>query len=153
MRSDGSLIWSTLLDPDLNAISTASPIIYKESLMWEFPPAKKAGPIRHSGEAWSQFRWRTGRSFGRLISRRYNYSGAPVWSSTPVIDVTRSQIYVTTGNNYLVPVSVQMCEQAVIGNSGALLACQAENNYDDSIVALDLATGNVKWAHRCMLGR
>ena len=27
--SDGSLIWSTLLDPDLNAISTASPIIYE----------------------------------------------------------------------------------------------------------------------------
>ncbi len=147
--SDGSLIWSTLLDPDLNAISTASPIIY-EGIAYVGVSSTEEGlghpTFRGSLVAISLA---TGKILWRTHFAPYNYSGVPVWSSTPVIDVARSQIYVTTGNNYLVPLSVQMCEQAVLGNSGALLNCQAENNYDDSIVALDLATGTVKWAHRC----
>ena len=57
-----------------------------------------------------------------------------------MIDVANSQIYLTTGNNYMVPPSVQTCEQQA-KTPGALLACQPPDNYDDSIVALDLATG------------
>ncbi|HUE23965.1 MAG TPA: FG-GAP-like repeat-containing protein [Bryobacteraceae bacterium] len=147
--SDGSLIWSTQLDPDLNAVSTGSPIVYNG--------------IAYVGVSSSEERLTNPTFRGSLVAISLTngqilwqthfvpagYSGAPVWSSTPVIDVTRSQIYVTTGNNYLVPPSVQVCEQAANGNQKAILACQASNNYEDSIVALDLATGNVKWGHRC----
>jgi polyvinyl alcohol dehydrogenase (cytochrome) len=147
--SDGSLIWSTALDPDLNSIATGSPIVYNG--------------IAYVGVSSSEERL-TNPTFrgslvavslanGQILWQTYfvpaGYTGAPVWSSTPVIDVTRSQIYVTTGNNYLVPPSVQACEQAANGNQKAILACQASNNYEDSIVALDLATGNVKWGLRC----
>ena len=147
--SDGSLVWSTELDPDLNSISTASPIIYNG--------------IAYVGVSSSEERLLNPTFRGSLVAvsltnghilwQTYfvpnGYSGAPVWSSAPVIDVTRSQIYVTTGNNYLVPPSVQECEVAAGGNQKAILACQASNNYEDSIVALNLATGNVNWGRRC----
>ncbi len=147
--SDGTLIWSTPLDPNLNSMSTGSPVVYNG--------------VAYVGVSSSEERL-TNPTFrgslvaisltnGQILWQTYfvpaGYTGAPVWSSTPVIDVARSQIYVTTGNNYLVPPSVQACEQAANGNHGQILACQASNNYEDSIVALDLATGNVKWGRRC----
>jgi polyvinyl alcohol dehydrogenase (cytochrome) len=78
------------------------------------------------------------------------YTGAAIWSSTPAVDTTRNQLYVTTGNNYQVPESVQQCEQAVQGNNAKLLACQSAANLADSIVALDLTTGAIKWARHCI---
>ena len=147
--SDGSLIWSTALDPNLNSVSTASPIVYNGVAYVGVSSGeeKLANPtFRGSLVAVSL-------ANGQILWQTYfvpsGYTGAPVWSSTPVIDVTRSQIYVTTGNNYLVPPSVQTCEQAASGNQKTILACQAAANYEDSIVALDLATGNVKWGRRC----
>jgi polyvinyl alcohol dehydrogenase (cytochrome) len=147
--SDGSLVWSTQLDPNLNAVSTASPIIYNGVAYVGVSSSeeKLSNPtFRGSLVAVSL-------TNGQILWQTYfvptGYSGAPVWSSTPVIDGSRSQIYVTTGNNYLVPQSVQTCEQAANGTRAAILACQASNNYEDSIVALDLATGNVKWGRRC----
>ena len=90
---------------------------------------------------------------GQILWQTYfvppGYSGAPVWSSTPVIDVGGDQIYVTTGNNYMVPPSVQACEQAAGQNTRAIEGCQASTDYEDSIVALDLNTGNVKWGRQC----
>jgi len=147
--SNGGLLWKTALDPNPNSLATGSPIIY--------------GGVVYVGVSSSEedlidpsFRGSlvaVSLANGQILWQTYfvpdGYTGAPVWSSTPAIDVKRSQIYVTTGNNYLVPPSVQLCEQAANGNSQAILACQAANNYEDSIVALDLATGNVKWGHRC----
>jgi outer membrane protein assembly factor BamB len=147
--SDGSLLWITQLDPNLNSISTASPIIYKgiayvgvssseERLVNPtFRGSLAAISLANGHVLWQTYFVPTG------------YSGAPLWSSTPVVDPTRNQIYVTTGNNYLVPPGVQECEQAASGNQKGIAACQPSNNYEDSIVALDLYTGNVKWGKRC----
>ena len=147
--SDGSLIWSTALDPDLNSASTGSPIIYNgvdyvgvSSSEEKLTNPTFRGSLVAVSLANGQILWQT-----YLVPN--GYTGAAIWSGTPVIDLTRNQIYVTTGNNYLVPESVQACEQAAQFNLKAILACQASNNYDDSIVALDLATGKVKWGQRC----
>jgi polyvinyl alcohol dehydrogenase (cytochrome) len=59
------------------------------------------------------------------------YAGASVWSSTPVIDRKRRSLYVTTGNNYAVPMGVMTLE---------------DGNHLDAIMALDLDTGAIKWA-------
>src|ERR1700691_4652841 len=147
--SDGSLFWMTALDPDLNSLETASPIIYNgiAYVGVSSTEEKLTNPTFRGSLAAVSL------TNGQILWQTYfvptGYSGAPVWSSTPVIDITRSQIYVTTGNNYLVPQSVQTCEQAAGANSRAILACQASNNYEDSIVALDLTTGNVKWGTHC----
>ena len=147
--SDGSLIWSTALDPDQYSLSTGSPIVYNGIAYIGVSSSEEniTNPtFRGSLVAVSL-------ANGHVIWRTYfapsGYTGASVWSSTPVIDAGRSQIYVTTGNNYLVPQSVQACEQAAQGDKKAIVLCQAADNFEDSIVALDLATGKEKWARHC----
>jgi len=147
--SNGNLLWKTALDPDLNSLATTSPVIYNGIAYMGVSSTEEkltAPTFRGSLAAISL-------TNGQILWQTYftpeGYSGTPVWSSTPVIDVKHSQIYVTTGNNYLVPLSVQVCEQAVIGIPKSILACQATDNYEDSIVALDLTTGAVKWGSRC----
>jgi polyvinyl alcohol dehydrogenase (cytochrome) len=70
------------------------------------------------------------------------YSGASVWSSTPVIDAARNSVYVGTGNNFSVPQMVETC----FANNQNNPNCAASDDYFDSVVALDLTTGQVKWA-------
>jgi polyvinyl alcohol dehydrogenase (cytochrome) len=147
--SDGSLLWSTLLDPDLNAVETGSPIIYNgiayvgvSSTEENLTEPTFRGSLAAVSLANGQILWQT-------YFVPSSYTGAPVWSSTPVIDVARGQIYVTTGNNYQIPSVIQACEQAAGLSNPAILACQASSNYEDSVVALDLATGSVKWGRRC----
>jgi polyvinyl alcohol dehydrogenase (cytochrome) len=94
--SDGSLLWMTELDPNLNSLATTSPIIYKGIAYMGVSSTeeKLTNPtFRGSLVAISL-------TNGQILWQTYfvpnGYSGAPVWSSTPVIDVARSQIYVTT---------------------------------------------------------
>jgi polyvinyl alcohol dehydrogenase (cytochrome) len=72
------------------------------------------------------------------------YSGGGIWDSTPVVDVKRNSLYVGTGNNYSVPTSVQACFAANNNNPN----CTDPADYFDSVVALDLDTGAIKWAKR-----
>jgi polyvinyl alcohol dehydrogenase (cytochrome) len=79
------------------------------------------------------------------------FSGTAVWGSTPVIDARRNSLYITTGNNYTVPQSILDCV-ATGGNSQQVRDCVASvdgssENYFDSILALDPATGAVKWVN------
>jgi polyvinyl alcohol dehydrogenase (cytochrome) len=66
------------------------------------------------------------------------------------VDPKRNSVYVPTGNNYEVPDSYKWCVVGANGNEEALQACALvwEDNYFDSIVALDIDTGAVKWAMR-----
>jgi polyvinyl alcohol dehydrogenase (cytochrome) len=145
----GALVWSLEVDSDLNTLMTGSPVVYDNVIYAGVSSSeeKLSNPIfRGSVIAVSL-------TNGTLLWQTYmvpaGYSGGPVWSSTPVVDVSRNQLYVTTGNNYLVPISVEQCEQAAGTNAKALLACQAPYNMADSIVALNLTTGAVNWYHQC----
>jgi polyvinyl alcohol dehydrogenase (cytochrome) len=71
------------------------------------------------------------------------YSGGAIWS-TPAIDLARNQLYVGTGNNYTVPSSVYACQKANPKSS----TCTAADDYFDSVIALDLTTGAVKWGKK-----
>ncbi len=59
------------------------------------------------------------------------YSGAAIWSSAPAIDRKRKQLYVTTGDDYSAP-------------AGATSI--VDGNHVNSILAIDLDTGAVKWS-------
>jgi polyvinyl alcohol dehydrogenase (cytochrome) len=61
------------------------------------------------------------------------YSGGAVWGSNPVVDEARGRVYVGTGNNYSNPT-----------------ANDPNDNHADSILALDVNTGAIKWATRLM---
>jgi polyvinyl alcohol dehydrogenase (cytochrome) len=75
-----------------------------------------------------------------------SYTGGSVWGSTAVIDHTRNSLYITTGNNYSVPLSVQTCVAAANNDPAATEACISPDDHFDSVMALDLTTGAIKWS-------
>jgi len=82
------------------------------------------------------------------------FTGTAVWGSTPVIDLKRNSVYVTTGNNYTVPNAILACAGSG-GTADQIRACVATvngsaQNFFDAIVSMDLNTGAVKWAKSVM---
>jgi polyvinyl alcohol dehydrogenase (cytochrome) len=90
-----------------------------------------AGAGGGAGDAGSGDGGDAGAATAAEVGALAGYAGASVWSSTPVVDRKRQQLYITTGNNYTLP----------DGGPGTM-----PGNNVDAIVALDLATGAVKWA-------
>jgi len=72
------------------------------------------------------------------------YSGGGVWGSTGAIDPSTNTVYVATGNNYSVPDSAKDCQQ----NGGTPAACLDANNWVDSVLALDMTDGHIKWGNK-----
>jgi polyvinyl alcohol dehydrogenase (cytochrome) len=76
------------------------------------------------------------------------YSGGAVWGSTPVVDLHRETVFVGTGNNYSVPTAPAY--NACIKAGGTEAACLSPGDHADSIIALNMNTGHIKWATRLM---
>jgi polyvinyl alcohol dehydrogenase (cytochrome) len=70
------------------------------------------------------------------------YSGGAVWQE-PVVDTKRGSLYVGAGNNYTVPADVEACQ-----NEFPDYDCTDPADYFDTVLALDLKTGAVKWARK-----
>lgn len=72
------------------------------------------------------------------------YYGGAIWGSTGAVDLERKLVYMATGNNYWIPESAQACLRA----GTAASTCLAPDNHFDSIVAVELDTGKIRWASR-----
>lgn len=83
---------------------------------------------------------------GAIVWRTYTvpdgYHGGAVWGSTGAVDLGRRQVYMATGNNYMVPDTVLAC----LNGGGNPASCMSADNHFNSILALDLDSGAVKWA-------
>jgi len=71
------------------------------------------------------------------------YSGGGIWQS-PSIDPQRNVLYVGTGDNYTVPQSVADCQES----NPAAIDCAPPEDHFDSVLALNLKTGALKWSRR-----
>lgn len=151
-KTTGNLIWSTQVDDTTRSFVTHSAIVAnglaivgtasneelvaafvpKEFWFWQF-----RGSVVALDVATGQVRWKT-----YMVPEGYN--GGAVWGSTGSADLKRNQVYMATGNNYMLPDTVLACLNA--GNPAA--SCMSADNHFDSIVAMDLSTGAVKWAAR-----
>ena len=60
------------------------------------------------------------------------YAGAAVWSGVPTVDRKRKRLYVTTGNNYVMPNGV---------------SAAPAGDHVESVLALDMTTGAILWSH------
>ena len=100
------------------------------------------GSVLDLNAATGQIKWRT-------YTVPDGYSGGAVWGSTDAIDTARGSLYVTTGNNYSVPAAAAACVLANVGNSAAQQACMPDDHFD-SILALDLSSGTIKWAYAAL---
>jgi polyvinyl alcohol dehydrogenase (cytochrome) len=70
------------------------------------------------------------------------YSGGAIWQP-PAIDPKRGLLFIGTGNNYTVPPDVEACQ-----NTTPTANCTAANDFFDAALALDLKTGQIKWADK-----
>jgi polyvinyl alcohol dehydrogenase (cytochrome) len=155
-RSTGQVIWVTQVESFPAAMVTSSPVVFKgvvyvgvasaEENVAANPAYSQCCVSRGSLVALDQ---RTGQKLWQTYmvpDSPAGYSGGGIWDSTPVIDAKRNSIYVGTGNNYSVPGAVKDCNAATPANKD----CTDSKDYFDSVVALDLTTGKVKWATRAL---
>jgi polyvinyl alcohol dehydrogenase (cytochrome) len=151
-RLTGALIWSTLVESFPAAFITGSPVIHngvvyvgvtsneeKIAATTGYPCCAFSGSIVALNLASGAILWQT-------YLAPSGYSGAGVWGSTPIIDAARNSIYVGTGNNYSVPPAVTTC----YANNQNNPLCAASNDYFDSVVAIGLTKGKIKWATRTL---
>jgi len=90
----------------------------------------------------------TGAKIWQTLTVPKGYSGGAVWGSNPVVDQARETVFVGTGNNYSHPTDQTYLD--CVNNGGSEAACLSPNNHADSILALDMNFGTIKWATRLM---
>ncbi len=147
----GGLIWKQQLESvDPLAIITTSASVYngviytgissdEGSLVIRKPSSPGRGSVVAVNATTGAIQWKT-----YMVPS--GYAGASVWGSNPVVDPELSTIFVGTGNNFSTPTDPTYL--ACVGAGGSEASCLSPVDYVDSIVALDMATGAVKWAQR-----
>jgi polyvinyl alcohol dehydrogenase (cytochrome) len=165
-RTTGAVNWVTKLDDHPLAIDTQSPTIYngvvyvgvasveENGVDCEGPPVDGHNACYFRGSV-SAVNLTTGAVLWKTYTmsaeqQAAGYSGAAVWGSSPVVDVKRNSLYITTGNNYSAPQSVKDCATAAGTDLALLAACepQGNGNYVDAVMSLDLTDGHIKWANK-----
>lgn len=151
-KHTGAAVWATEVDPTRNSYITHSAFVVdgtafvgtasNEELLSAFVPKafwqwKFRGSLTALDVATGQVKWKT-----FMVPEGY-YGGA-IWGGGGAHDRAHQLIYVATGNNYMVPQSVLNCQ----AGGGSPAACQSPDNHVDSIVALDIRTGAIKWGAR-----
>lgn len=151
-KTTGALVWRTVVSNHPYSIVTASPVAYNgvayvgvSSLeenagflfQYGYPGFSFRGRVVALDLATGQERWHYD-TISEALGKQ-GYTGAAVWGSTPVVDVKRGSLYVATGNNYSVPTGV--------GPNPGQKAATPDDHFD-SVLALNLKTGALKWARR-----
>lgn len=134
----GDLIWSTLIDTTSQfSVVTQSATVYN-GLVYIGTSSAEEGTTCAATNTCS-FRGSVvalNASDGSIKWQTYTtipgFTGASVWGGQPTLDLHRKLLYVGTGNNYTAPVNLP----------------DAPGNNIDSIVAMDMDSGVVKWVSK-----
>jgi polyvinyl alcohol dehydrogenase (cytochrome) len=148
----GALVWKTKV-PGGFPIITQSAVVHGNTAYvgvasYEEALVRFGFPLTFRGSVLA-LDVRTGKVRWQAYMAPPGYTGNAVWGSTPAIDPSRNALYIATGNNYAVPPAATRCVERA-ESSQKRAACIDDQNYFDSIVALDLETGAVKWAHKAL---
>lgn len=153
-KHTGAAVWSTQVDDtDLSFVTNSAVIadgvayvgtasneelvaafVPKANWTWQFRGAAVALDVATGAIRWKTYMVPAG------------YFGGAIWGSTGAIDRAHGMLYMATGNNYAVPQAVLDC----LNGGGKPAACMSPDDHFDAIVAMDLATGAVRWAARGM---
>jgi len=152
-KNTGALLWRTTLDSNASTVITQSATVHGNRVYVGVASLEEGVAGLVPGYVCCSFRGsmlaldvNTGQILWKTYMVPDGYSGGAIWGSSPAIDTKRGQIYVATGNNYSVPQAVLDCVTAAGSDPGAVRACLPANNLIDSIMALDLNTGAVRWS-------
>ncbi|WP_211256374.1 PQQ-binding-like beta-propeller repeat protein [Edaphobacter aggregans] len=153
-RETGELRWITHVDSHPAAIITGSPVVFdgvvyvgvsslEEGLATnlDYPCCSFRGSVVALNAKTGQMLWKT-YDMPENGGQPGGYSGGAVWQP-PAIDPKRGLLFVGTGNNYTVPAAVEACQ-----NADPTANCAAADDFFDTALALDLKTGQIKWAKR-----
>lgn len=153
-RATGRLRWITTVDPHVAAFVTSSPVVFGNQVYAGVSSAEETLATQPDYPCCT-FRGSVvslDARTGQLLWQRFTvppnggqpggYSGNAVWGSNPVIDPLRGLLYIGTGNNYTVPDGV--C--ATPDETGC--TPPAADDLVDSVLALDLQTGALRWVDR-----
>jgi polyvinyl alcohol dehydrogenase (cytochrome) len=155
-RATGLLRWITKVEEHPAAIITGSPVVFdgvvyigvssgEETLAATKFKTYPCCTFRGSVVALDA---KTGKRLWQTFTVPENggvpggYSGAAVWQP-PAIDKKRGSLYIGTGDNYTAPPDVEACQNKIPNED-----CTALDDYFDSVLALDLKTGQIKWARK-----
>ncbi|KAJ4847904.1 hypothetical protein Tsubulata_048541, partial [Turnera subulata] len=155
-RSTGKLAWITQVENHPHTVITMSGTYYKGGLFIGTSSLEE-------GESISQcctFRGslvklhaRTGKILWKTyvlpdnFNRTGGYSGAAIWGSSPSIDKQRRLVFIATGNLYSVPLRVRQCQEKENNQTTPSHPeeCLDPDSHSESILALDLDSGEIKW--------
>jgi polyvinyl alcohol dehydrogenase (cytochrome) len=158
-RHSGALRWITTVETHPAAVITGSPVFHGTTVYVgvasleetmarnpEYPCCTFRGSMVALDVRTGAVLWKT-YTLPDNEGLRNRYSGNGIWSP-PVIDPRRGVLYIGTGNNYTVPDDVLQCQQEAIDSGNPNPNCTAPDNYFNTVLALDLKTGAIKWARR-----
>jgi polyvinyl alcohol dehydrogenase (cytochrome) len=150
----GTLIWKTELETvDPYAIISTSPVVAsgivftgvastQEGVLTYGFVATARGSIEAVNAASGQILWKT------YTLPASGYAGGGVWGSNPVVDDIRGTVFIGTGNNYATP--TDSAYQSCVEGGATPASCISANDHTDSILALNMFTGQIKWSTRLM---
>ncbi|CAL5325097.1 unnamed protein product [Camellia sinensis] len=162
-RTTGKLVWSTLLDSHPAAVVTMSGTLHNRSFY------VGVSSLEEEEEEVSNQKCCTFRgSFAKLDietggiqwqtfmlpdnnGTTGQYAGAAVWGSNrPLIDTCRNHVYIATGNLYSAPLTIRQCHQNRNNRTVPTHPdrCVEAENHSNSVMALDLESGEIKWYRR-----
>jgi polyvinyl alcohol dehydrogenase (cytochrome) len=158
-RHSGELRWITKVEAHPSALITGSPVFHgstvyvgisseEETLAInpEYPCCTFRGSMVALNVSTGAVLWKT-YTVPDNEGRTDRYSGNAIWSP-PAIDPRRGSLYIGIGNNYTVPPDVLQCQEEAIESGNPNPNCAVPDDYFDTVWALDLATGAIKWARR-----
>jgi polyvinyl alcohol dehydrogenase (cytochrome) len=159
-RQTGALRWITNVESHPAAIITGSPVVFRDTVYVGVSSNEESNLASNPAYNCCAFRGSVvalNADTGAILWKTYDvpdnhgatdeYSGGAIWQP-PAIDPKRGLLYIGTGNNYTVPASVEACEKAAQAANNPNADCTAPDDYFDAALALDLQTGDVKWARK-----
>jgi polyvinyl alcohol dehydrogenase (cytochrome) len=155
----GALVWSTVVESHFAATITTSPTLVGSRIIVgvssqeeyaavspDYPCCSFRGSVVALNAITGHIEWQT-YTLPDNNGLPGSYAGASVWGSSPSVDVERGFVFVSSANNYALPAYVEACQIATNGTAGLLQdPCQEEVNHSNSILALDLYTGVIRWS-------
>ncbi|KAL3697154.1 hypothetical protein R1sor_011230 [Riccia sorocarpa] len=155
-RSKGEFLWSKLLDPHPYGIATMSGTEYEGYFYVGSSSTEETATDACCSFQGSFFKLdvESGKIIWRVPmlpdngGRNDQYAGNGLWGSSPPIDVQRRNVYIATGNNYQTPEDVVQCELNYqnLTNPPIPDPCIVPDNHVESVLAINLDSGNITWA-------
>lgn len=150
----GASIWSTVVETNEYARVTQPPLIYDGivyvgvSSVEQLAAANFHYPCCSFSGSFVSLLLETGVVQWSTYTVPLGYYGVGIYGGPPTLDLSMRQVYIGTGDLYTDPPGLAACEAAVAALGTTFFTedpCLPDGVYEDSILALDLATGRPNW--------